>query len=206
MAYTTLVAGGAITASWANTNVRDQSVTPFADSATRDAAITSPVEGMWSYLQDVDSFCGYTGSAWATVGPLTGYTSYTPTMTASSVSPTLGTGSTRTGFYFRAGRFINFYLKIAWGSSGTTAGSGTYRMSLPVNGDSDWVGAPIGFGYINNSGTTYYGWDAIMEAAGYVILINGDSTGTNDTWSSTWDFSPGASDFVIVTGSYEAAS
>lgn len=64
MAYTTLVAGTTITASWANANVRDQVVTPFANASARDSAITAPVEGMVCYLADTDTLWMYTGAAW----------------------------------------------------------------------------------------------------------------------------------------------
>lgn len=50
MAYTTIVTGTAITSSWANADVRDQVVVPFASSAARSSAITSPVTGQLSTL------------------------------------------------------------------------------------------------------------------------------------------------------------
>ena len=50
MPYTTLVPGTTITASWANTNVRDQTIGAFASTGARDSAITSPVAGMVEYL------------------------------------------------------------------------------------------------------------------------------------------------------------
>lgn len=55
MPYTTLVSGTTITSSWANENVRDQVVTPFASSAARSSAITSPVAGMATYITSNDS-------------------------------------------------------------------------------------------------------------------------------------------------------
>lgn len=64
MPYTTCVAGTVITAAWANANIRDQAVTPFVDAAARDAAITSPVEGMVAYLRDVDYHTTYLGGNW----------------------------------------------------------------------------------------------------------------------------------------------
>ncbi len=68
MPYTTVVAGTVITASWGNM-VRDQLVTPFADDTTRDAQIplASRAEGMLAYLQDVDQYCWWDGSRWATL-------------------------------------------------------------------------------------------------------------------------------------------
>jgi hypothetical protein len=68
--YTTLVPGNTITSSWANTNVRDQVVSPFASASARTSAITSPVEGMVSYLADSDTLWYYSGSAWIPIGAL----------------------------------------------------------------------------------------------------------------------------------------
>lgn len=59
MPYTTVVAGTTITASWANANVRDQVVTPFASASARSSAITVPVNGMLTYLADVRRFEAY---------------------------------------------------------------------------------------------------------------------------------------------------
>jgi len=55
MAYTTIVTGTSISSSWANADVRDQVVTPFASVAARSSAITSPVTGMVSTLTTNDS-------------------------------------------------------------------------------------------------------------------------------------------------------
>jgi hypothetical protein len=60
MPYTTLVAGTVITAAWANANVRDQTVSPFASTAARDSAISSPVAGMVEYLTTNDATEGLT--------------------------------------------------------------------------------------------------------------------------------------------------
>jgi hypothetical protein len=65
--YTTLVAGTTITASWANANVRDQVVTPFASSGARSSAISSPVAGMLSYITGTKQLEPYDGSAWVSV-------------------------------------------------------------------------------------------------------------------------------------------
>jgi hypothetical protein len=65
MPYTTVVAGQVITAAWANANIRDQVITPFASAATRAAAITAPVTGMCSYITATGIFDGYNGSVWA---------------------------------------------------------------------------------------------------------------------------------------------
>lgn len=64
MPYSTLVSGTTITASWANANVRDQVVTPFASAAARTSAITVPVTGMLSWQTDIGGFMGYDGVGW----------------------------------------------------------------------------------------------------------------------------------------------
>ncbi len=61
--------------------------------------------------------------AWAT---------FTPALTASTTSPTLGTASTTTGSYRRDGSSVEGDAQITFGTAGVAAGSGTYRVSLPV--------------------------------------------------------------------------
>lgn len=64
------------------------------------------------------------GNAWNT---------YTPVLTASTTNPTLGTGSSATGEwrYIDNGDWVIAQGRIAFGTSGVVAGSGTYRISLP---------------------------------------------------------------------------
>lgn len=66
MPYTTAVSGTTITASYANANIRDQVVTPFASTSARDSAITAPVAGMTEYIAANDATEGlmtYTSAA-----------------------------------------------------------------------------------------------------------------------------------------------
>jgi hypothetical protein len=60
------------------------------------------------------------------------WTSYAPALTASTTNPTLGSGSTVFGKYNRIGRTIIGRAKVIFGTSGTAAGTGLYRISLPV--------------------------------------------------------------------------
>lgn len=57
--------GYPLPASDLNTYLMDQSVMTFADSAARTSAITTPVEGMLTWLNDSNKFQYYTGAAWA---------------------------------------------------------------------------------------------------------------------------------------------
>jgi hypothetical protein len=42
----------------------EQQIMVFADAAARDAAITSPSEGMFAFLKDTDTLTFYDGTSW----------------------------------------------------------------------------------------------------------------------------------------------
>ena len=54
--------GNVLTASEVNTFMAEQMIMVFASAAARDAAITSPSEGMFAFLKDVDKLTVYTTS------------------------------------------------------------------------------------------------------------------------------------------------
>jgi hypothetical protein len=56
---------------------------------------------------------------------------YTPTLTATTTNPTLGTSSSTSGKWCRIGDFVFATGDIRFGTAGTAAGSGTYQISLP---------------------------------------------------------------------------
>lgn len=66
------------------------------------------------------------------------YATYTPTLTAASSDPTLGSGAVQEGLWIQIGDLGIVNFRIAFGSSGTAAGSGVYRVGLPFT-----VGASI---------------------------------------------------------------
>ena len=74
LGYKEFTTGDVLTAADANGYLASQVVMVFADSAARNTAITSPQEGMISYLKDSNATQYYSGSAWVGVGgssPLT---------------------------------------------------------------------------------------------------------------------------------------
>jgi len=76
-----------------------QGIWVFADSAARDAAVTSPQEGNFAFLKDTNTTTYYTGSAWTnldTTGMVNPMTTTGDTIYASSGSTParLGIGST----------------------------------------------------------------------------------------------------------------
>jgi Ca2+-binding RTX toxin-like protein len=54
-----------------NTYLMNQTVMTFASSTARASAITTPNEGMLTWLEDVNKYQYYTGSAWADLLPST---------------------------------------------------------------------------------------------------------------------------------------
>lgn len=68
LGYIEFATGDILTAAIANGYLASQTVMVFADSSARSTAITSPQEGMISYLKDTNAVEYYSGSAWTAVG------------------------------------------------------------------------------------------------------------------------------------------
>jgi hypothetical protein len=154
--YTTNVAGTTITAAWANANIRDQVVTPFATEAARTSAVTAPVEGMLSYLADSDRYDGYSGAAWLNGLPLGAWTDYSATfaITAVTTNPTKG-NSTYAAEWVQIGKTVFFAFAVTIGST-YSAGSGAYRFSIPVAASTAAQSRCAGVVFIQDSGSGFY--------------------------------------------------
>ena len=62
--FKTFAVGEVLTATNVNTYLMQQSVMVFADSSARSTAISSPSEGMLTYLSDINAVQYYDGSSW----------------------------------------------------------------------------------------------------------------------------------------------
>lgn len=67
MAYKTFANGFPLPASDLNNYLMNQSVIVFASAAERSSTLTSPTEGMITYLEDTDTVEVYNGSAWTDI-------------------------------------------------------------------------------------------------------------------------------------------
>jgi hypothetical protein len=67
LGYKEFTTGDVLTAADANGYLASQVVMVFADAAARTSAITSPQEGMISFLKDTNSTEYYSGSAWVAI-------------------------------------------------------------------------------------------------------------------------------------------
>jgi hypothetical protein len=71
VAYKVFTNGSTLQASELNENLMQQATAVFSNAAARTAAITSPVEGQLTYLEDVNLYHHWNGSAWVSPFGLT---------------------------------------------------------------------------------------------------------------------------------------
>lgn len=64
MSYKVFTNGSVLNASELNEFLMNQAVISFANSTARTSAIPTPIEGMLTYLEDVNTFQFYNGTAW----------------------------------------------------------------------------------------------------------------------------------------------
>jgi hypothetical protein len=93
LGYIEFATGDVLTAASANGYLASQTVMVFADAAARTAAITSPQEGMFSYLKDTNTTQYYSGSAWVTIGGASPLTTKGDLYTYSTTDARLGVGT-----------------------------------------------------------------------------------------------------------------
>lgn len=128
--------------------------------------------------------------------------SFTPVLNAVTSNPTLGSGSQVSGRYVVHGGWVFAVVRITFGTSGVNAGSGEYRIPLPVTAGSDASDAPLGFGYL---------YDSSGSAANLVVPMAVDTstarlirdTGFSVTNAAPWTWA--ASDQIRLSFSYTAA-
>jgi len=135
--------------------------------------------------------------------------SYTPQLTATATNPALGFGGDYAleGRWWRWGHMVHAYIRLRFGSSGASAGSGFYRISLPVPASSDYTfNAGIGLGVQCGSATLrrQSPFDAVIgsvqltSANTIQINIPGSVGGVRENAPWTW----GPSDAISVTVDY----
>jgi hypothetical protein len=146
-------------ASDVNTYLMDQSVQTFAGTAARGSAITTPVEGMYTHLNDTDSLQFWNGSAWQTpfgldlIKTQTIGTAVTSVVVSDAFSSTydaykiiisggvastsqnigLRLGATATGYYL-AGAEVNYATVAVSGVSGNNVSLFNFAGSIATTG------------------------------------------------------------------------
>lgn len=159
--------GFPLPASDLNTYLMNQSVMTFASSTARAAAITTPNEGMLTWLEDTNTYQYYTGSAWADLLPnLAAYVTLTGTQTltnktldsqhltgsASELTTIVGTGFA--GYTFDAATAADVLITANSTANGTVnirGNSTTTLASLLAVGETKVINLRI-----TNGSTAYY--------------------------------------------------
>jgi hypothetical protein len=132
VAYKVFTNGSVLNASEINDNLMNQSVMVFSNSTARSAALTSPVEGMLTWLEDSNKYQNYNGSAWVDFGGGGAIlqvlsTLKTDTFTTSSASFVDVTGLSVTITPTSA---TNKILVMVNGYLGSTSGSASVRSQI----------------------------------------------------------------------------
>lgn len=181
MPYTTVVVGTTIMASWANTNVRDQVITPFASSAARSSAISSPIEGMMSVLTDGNRADIYNASSWSSlVNPAYGAWNTYAGAAGNYVQQNGAAVAGSAAFcqYIRIGRLCIYFLKFLVSSGATT---GFVEIYAPFTASGTGVLCGTGFIYDASATANYSGFAYIKETNTDLIDIrSGSSTATDN--------------------------
>lgn len=133
-----------------------------------------------------------------TVPALAAWTTYTPTFTTASGSPAAGTGGggNLTGRYSKVGRTCTVSGYLKFGTTGASAGTGEWRMSLPVAAATSTDQAWLGDVYVNDSsaGTSgHFHGVAVVASGGTYATFYGGNSGAQVTGSSPIPWAPGDS-------------
>lgn len=193
--FRTFVAGETLTAAQANTYLMQQAVMYFSTTSARSSAISSPSDGMVTYIAATDTIEIYDGSNWQVLGSTTAWTAYTPTLT----NLTLGNG-TLTAVYQTQGKTVNVRGRFTLGSTSAVSGSATFSTpTTPLSGSFAY-----GAGHIVAGGTTYM---ADCRISGSTILVAAvNAAGTYATKVATSATIPGTfttGDSITFQLSYE---
>jgi hypothetical protein len=183
--YTLLVTGDVPGASTYFNPLLQQTIVPCT-SGTRPS---SPPTGMHIYETDTGKLQKWNGSSWRPVA--SGRTSVTPTLTASTTNPVLGTGSTAQGWYSYLSEAIVYSFFIRFGTSGTSFGSGNYQVSLPVTSATPFgssIHPAVGTVQLgdNSSGAVSAGDCFVDPASGNFVGLIGSSGTVSPTAPWTW--------------------
>ena len=199
VAYKVFSNGSVLNASEINDNLMNQSVAVFSNAAARTAAISSPVEGQMTYLEDVDRYDSYIGSSWLPVLSPGGWTSYTPTIT----NLTLGNGSL-SAKYALVGKTMFFAVFFTLGSTSAVGTQPTFAFPSGISAAQTNNG-PLGIGTTSSIGGTRYSFWVYFTGDSMVPRVL-NASGTylrHDAITATVPVTWATGDSIFFTGQTE---
>lgn len=135
--------------------------------------------------------------------------SYTPSLTATTTNPNLGTLPTIEGEFYVTGQLVVVFVNIQFGS-GATAGSGDYRISVPAAYPIDSIYTSTSTPLLGNirlrdnsvpNETVWVPFTSSSEGSGNISVRNPDSPNSQQAGSGTpWTWA--VDDRIIGTFSY----
>lgn len=127
------------------------------------------------------------------------WTSYTPTWTSFSGSPSIGNG-TMVGRYIKIGRLVTFNFGLIVGST-TTFGTGTWTFTLPIVSVTTTDQTGVAY-YLDANGNHHTGNIRLTAASSFSLTPHALSNYVQATVPFTW----ATADQLQVSISYESAS
>lgn len=129
------------------------------------------------------------------------YSTYTPVLTGVTTNPNLGTGGSVSGRYTQVGKLVTGNILVTFGTTGVSAGSGAYLITLPVTAATNHAFAMLGPAYWTGGGAVAVGFATrYAPSSGTQLQLLG-TTGT--AIGSTNAFT--TNDVIIIEFTYEAA-
>jgi hypothetical protein len=208
-------------ASDVNTYLMDQSVMTFAGTAARGSAITTPVEGMVTYLNDIDALSVYNGTEFITNRPIM---TFAGTAARGSAIPSPVEGMTtylndsdslqiHNGTNFIQALSTNgftAYTPIITSGSGsftTVSATGSFKLVgkvchvmisivITTNGSAGTVvyaTLPTSFPQTGFGTTGVYRENAVTGNSGQIIII-----GNASTWLTPTNQYPGGNNYNLI--------
>lgn len=188
-----------------DTDANDYLMEQVIISCTSGTRPSSPNDGMTLWETDTERYTSWnaTLAAWVVLGQMLAGT-YTPTLTAVTTNPTLGTGGSASGRYtMYGGKFVTCHGTIAFGTSGANAGSGQYLIALPFAASSAITGGvpSVGSGLIRCAGSTaivnFFASSGSSTMAAITVAGGNMASGAPGAWTNN--------DYISFTMSYETA-
>lgn len=127
---------------------------------------------------------------------------YTPAFTGSVSDPALGVGGAAVGEWSQDGSMIDYFARIDFGTSGISGGSGTYRISLPVDAAVGLVAAQIGNARLADlSAPARRHFAVVVDTQSRVVIQ--DEVGASVTNLSPWTWA--VTDWFTISVRYRMA-